>query len=321
MKAKTIKWDGRTITKPGIYSGISLSTYHRHDICDGPSISSSGLRAIYGEETSPAKFYSTWSGNPNRIVTPDKRHFIVGRALHHLVLGEPYFAKLFCMQPTEWPDEVGLLRPWNANRKTCQKWLRDRAKEGRIPLTPREVESIKQMAISLGNHPFVRDGALRGYIERSIFWKDKETGIWLKARPDAIPSDSADFTDVKTTRSVTWGALSDTLAKFGYYRQIALVRDACRIVLGMDMSSFTLIFIEKNPPYSTRDVRVQEDDIDLGARENRAALRTFAKCLKENRWPGPGEGNEGNEKIGMTPERRERKAEALRYEYLGDGED
>jgi len=90
------------------------------------------------------------------------------------------------------------------------------------------------------------------------------------------------------------------------------------VVLGMDMQSFTLIFVEKNPPYTTRDVRVSEKDIDDGAKENRAAIRLFAKCLKENHWPGPGEGNEGNETVHLSDRSRERRAERLRMEGFAD---
>jgi hypothetical protein len=313
MNLKSIKWDGRRISKPGMYSGIPLENYHQWDICDHWSISSSGLRKIYGEETSPRHFYAEWDRNPQRIDKPTPRHFIIGRALHHLVLGEPFFAKLFCLQPEEIVDpRTGQIHAWSGNRLICQEWTAARLKEGRQPLKPKEVECIKQMCISLGNHPL--SGALNGAIERSLFWRDKETGIWLKARPDAIPTDSADMTDVKTCRSVTWAALTQTIERFGYYRQIALIRDACRIVLGMDMQSFTLIFVEKQSPYSTRDVRVSERDIEMGAKENKIALRIFAKCIKENRWPGPGEGNEGNELIKLSDRKHERFNERIRAE-------
>lgn len=322
MKIKTIKWDGKRVTKPGLYANMPMWAYHSPDICGdekgkvAPSISSSGLRAIFGENTSPKHFFSRWAGNPNRVERPDPRHFIVGRALHFLVLGEPFFAKTFCIVPDEWPDENGVLRPWNANRKTCRKWLAEREKEGRTPLSPREVDQIKNMSISLGNHPLVKQGALSGAIERSLFWKDKETGIWLKSRPDTIPADSADFCDIKSARSVIWAALQHTIDQFGYYRQVSLVRDASRIVLDMEMESFTLLFVEKQNPWHTRDVRVHHEDIDRGTRENRAAIRLFAKCLAEKRWPGPGDGNEGNETIRLSDAARERKEGRLKTEVL-----
>jgi hypothetical protein len=321
VKSKTIHWDGRQVSKPGVYSNVPLSCYHAWNICIGPSISSSGLRSIYGENGSPKRFYSQWTGNPNRIIKPPARHFVTGRAVHSLILGDEPFAKIFCIHPDEWPDQHGVLKPWQSNRTTCKKWLAERAKEGRIVLTPKEVESIKQMAISLGNHPLVRHGGLNGAVERSYFWRDKETGVWLKWRPDSTPLDSADFVDIKTTRSIHWAALQHSIDQFGYYRQVSLGHEACRILLEQDMESFTLLFVEKGDPWDNRDVRVHDDDIRTGARENRAAIRTFAKCIAEKRWPGPGEGREGTETLQLSPRARERKDERLRYEGLADGED
>lgn len=311
---KSIKWNGKVITEPGCYAAVPLSTYHRHDICDGPSISSTGLRAIYGEDASPKHFYSKWPGNPQRIIKPEPKHFIIGRALHHLLLGEAYFSKLFCIRPDEFPDRsTGELRAWNSNRLECKKWLRERAREGRAVLTIKDAETLRNMAVSVENHPLVKAGGLNGQIERSIFWKDKETGVWLKWRPDAIPVDSALFVDLKTTRSARGNALPVTMDKFGYYRQAALGREACREVLGMEMESFTFLFVEKEDPWHTRDMRCHDDDLDLGVRENRAALQLFAKCFKENRWPGPGDGNEFNERVRLSDAARERRESNLQH--------
>lgn len=330
MKDATIIWDGKTITKPGMYSGVPLELYHAPNICDGPSASSSMLRALNPDLGSPAHFYAKWPGNPNHIETPDADHFKVGRALHHLVLGEKFFAKLFIMQPEELPHyKTGELRKWHGNNIECREWLKNNEKSGRAPLDAKMIEQLKQMSISVGNHPLVRGtivkgvrhGILDGMIERSFFWKDKETGIWLKWRPDSVPTDAADFCDLKTTISVHWPALARVLRERAYYQQGALGRWACWEVLHVEMSSFTNLFVEKSAPWCTRDVRIDQQDLHRGERMNRACLRIFAKCLKDNHWPGPGEGNEGNERLGLSPAAREQIDERLKMEGLRDGED
>lgn len=316
---KAIKWNGEKITEPGVYSALPLSCYHRHDICDGPSISSTGLRAIYGEgeHVSPRHFFSKWSGNPNRIIKAEPKHFIIGRALHHLLLGEAYFSKLYCIRPDEFPDRsTGELKKWNSNRLECKLWFNERAREGRSVLTIKDAELLRRMALSVENHPLTQAGGLNGQIERSVFWRDKETGIWKKWRPDAIPVDWHHYTDLKTTRAVSEGALVLTMEKYGYYRQAALGWEACRAVMGVDMESFTFLFVEKEDPWSCRDKRCHPDDLALGLKENRAAIRLFAKCLKDNRWPGPGEGNEFNEKVRLSDRTRERRIQNLEYEVL-----
>lgn len=312
MKVKSIEWDGRAITKPGCYSKIPLETYHSAAICDGPSVSSSGLRVLFAE--SPAHFYQGWPGNPNREEPEDKKHFIVGRAAHHLFLGEPYFAKLFCVQPESYPDKkTGELKKWTYAAAFCKEWAEQRKKEGRLPLTNGDVETIKGMAASLGRHPLVRAGALNGLIERSIFWKDKETGIWLKARPDAIPGDSGDFVDLKTTaRKVLWHEIVRELGERMYHQQGALICRAAREVLGIDKPTFTLVFVEKQPPHCVRVVTVKEHELERGDKQNRMALDLMAKCLKDKKWPGPGD-REDAQQIELSERQRDLIDTRLKY--------
>lgn len=293
---KTIEWDGKPISKPGLYSKIPLNVYHSQSICDGPSVSSSGLRTLFSQ--SPAHFYTMWSGNPEREEKDEKAHMIVGRAAHHLMLGEPFFAKLFCVQPAEYPDaKTGELKKWTYAAGYCKDWRTARMTEGRAILTGGDVASIKGMAIALGTHPIVKAGALNGMIERSIFWKDKETGLWVKIRPDSIPTESGDFVDLKTTTSVLWNDLRRTIYDFGYHQQGALVRTGAREVLKIAQPTFTLVFAEKDEPHCVRVVTIKDGDLDRGEKQNRYALDTIARCIKSGHWPGPGGEREDAENI------------------------
>lgn len=294
---KSIDWDFTTITKPGLYGKVPIDLYHSGKICDGPSISSSGLRKIFSE--SPAHYWAESPLNPNRIEPDDKSHFTLGRAVHHLMLGEPFFAKLFAIQPAEYTTDDGESKPWNNNAKKCREWHAVRAKEGRSVITGKEVEHIKGMAESLGKHPLIRAGALNGQIERSGFVKDKATGVWLKTRPDSIPTDSGDYTDLKTTTSVLWNDLVRTIGDFGYHQQLSLIRRVAR-ELGLPFTSATLVFIEKQPPYCVRVVTVKDHDLDRGEKQNAASLKIFADCLKSKHWPGPGGDLEDAEYIELS---------------------
>ena len=72
--------------------------------------------------------------------------------------------------------------------KVCAAWRAERGREGKAILTLNDVADIRGMAESLGRHPIIKAQALNGLIERSGFYKDKDTGIWVKIRPDAIPT-------------------------------------------------------------------------------------------------------------------------------------
>lgn len=293
----TTTWDGHAISQPGLYGSLDNELYHAANICDGPSLSSSGMRQIFNE--SPAHFFAEWRGNPNRIEKATPRALVVGRAVHHLLLGEPFFAKLFAVQPDEYEGAKGEMRAWNNNAVDCKRWHAARREEGKSVLTLKEVENIRGMAESLGSHPIIRAGALNGLIERSIFWKDS-SGIWLKSRPDSIPGDSGDFVDLKTTDSVLWHSLVRSIGQFGYHQQGALVRQAAREVLGIDHPTFTLVFIEKEAPWCVRVVTLKESDLDRGHKQNRVAIDQFAACLKADRWPGPGAEREDAEYIELS---------------------
>lgn len=309
---KTIKWTGKPISEPGMYMDIPLERYHDADICEGPSISSSGLRTIFNQ--SPAHFFADWRGNPNRVERTEGRHFIVGRAVHHLLLGEPYFAKSYAIQPDDYEDEkTGEIKIWRNNANACKRWHDLRREEGRSVLTSSEIENIKGMARRLGMNPIIRHGALNGQIERSLFWKDSKTGIWLKARPDAIPNDSGDFCDLKTCQSVKWMDLVRSIGDYGYHAQGAMIRSGAREVLGQSNISFSLIFIEKTSPYCERIVTLKDSDLNRGDLQNRVALDAFAGCLKSNRWPGPGGDREDAEPIELSEFSQKQIDERIKY--------
>jgi len=293
---KTLEWLGDPISKAGIYANVPIDKYHSGDICDGPSVSSSGLRRLFS--LSPAHFYTEWPGNPNRVEPEDKAHFIMGRAVHHLFLGEKFFSKLFCIEPEEYPDRnTGLLKKWTYQSVYCQRWRERQWKQGLSILKQKDFDNIRGMAESLASHPIVTAGALNGQIERSVFWKDKEAGLWVKIRPDAIPTTSVDFVDLKTTTSVLWQDIQRTIADCGYHQQGALVCEGAKRVLGIDKPTFTLVFIEKKPPWCVRVVTLKDNELARGEKQNRYALDVIARCLKANRWPGPGGEREDAEHI------------------------
>lgn len=304
MSFKATAWDGEPISKPGMYSGIDADIYHAAKICDGHSISSSGLRTIFNE--SPAHFFCHWRGNPKAVEQKESRALIVGRAAHHLLLGQAKFAGLFAIQPTEYEDEkTGEVKPWNNNANACKRWHVSQRKAGLTVLTANEGAQITGMATALADHPIVKAGALNGAVERSLFWKDKVTGIWLKSRPDAIPGDGADFVDLKTTESVQWPDLVRTIGEYGYFQQGALIRRAAREVLKIDRPTFSLVFVEKSPPHCVRVVTLKDNDLDRGDKANAAALAIFARCIKSGHWPGPGGDHSDAEPIELSTRQQE----------------
>ena len=311
---KFTKWSKGSIGVNGLYEDMPIEHYHSRDVCDGISISSSGLRKLFNE--SPAHYWCSSPYNKDRVEEEVSRAMIIGRATHHLMMGEADFARVFRKAPDEVPDSKGVLKPWALTFNYAKEWKEAREREGYVVLFPKEVKQIEGMALALSQHPLVQAGAFNGYIERSGFWLDRETKVWIKVRPDVIPNESGDFVDLKTTTSVQWPDLQRTIAEMGYVQQFALMREGFR-VLGFPVASATLIFVEKTPPHCVRIVSLRPHDLDVGEQQNRHALRAFVRCLKSREWPGPGGIRRDAEEIWMPDWHRdsvEAKLTALKEE-------
>jgi hypothetical protein len=108
--------------------------------------------------------------------------------------------------------------------------------------------------------------------------------------------------------SVQWNDLQRTIAEMGYVQQFALTREGFR-KLGLQMASATLIFVERQRPHCVRIVSLKPQELDIGERMNRAALRTFIRCYKSRIWPGPGGVRRDAEEI-WTPDWHRESVEA-----------
>lgn len=270
---------GTVITEPGAYLNVPMDFYHGQPT-DGPSISSSGLRTIF---TQSLKHY--WDGsplNPDRAEFKDTEFTILGRAAHHLLLGEADFAKNFVIRPEILDGEK-----WNSNKTICKKWLAEQELARLTVVTPAQMEQIRGMAAALAAEPIVQGGILNGYVEVSLFWKDAETGIWLKSRPDVVPNESGDTSDLKCVSDVSDDGISKALGDRGYHQQGALIGEAFREVLGMEMEHFSLVYVEGKRPHSVRIDEPHPEEIAQGFEENHAALRLFKRALDTGYWPGP----------------------------------
>ena len=287
IETVTIK-DGEKVRATGMFA-MSLDWYHA-DCCEGPSISSTGLRTMWSR--SPAHYWATSPLNPKRIDPEDKPVFNIGRACHHLLLlGRKGFDQEFVVRPEKWSD-------WRTD--AAKDWRAEQIAAGKTIITLGDLENIAGMARSLGAHPMVKAGVLDGLTERSLIYKDPEFGVWGKARPDCIPTDSGDYSDLKSCASVDDDSIQRSITDFNYAAQGALVGTASLMVLGIPMNSFNLVFCEKTAPWCARVVTLKSEDLARGAAQNRAMLYRFAQCVDSGVWPGPGDQTDA-EYLGIQP--------------------
>lgn len=246
------------ITTDGIYS-IPIDLYHSQACCDGPSISKSELVTMLD---CPAKY-----GHAKRSQALD-----LGRAAHHLALGEPDFAEHYVIAPFD-----------DFRTKDARGW---RDAQTKTVLKAEEFATVQAMAAAILAHPYAKSAFLAGDGERSIIVKDKGTGIWLKSRPDWLPTSPAAFVkEYKTAVSAHPQKFATDCFGFGYDIQAAIALDNLKAVTGDDYPGFALVVQEKTEPYVTELYVFTAEQIAHGRARYRRALDIFARCLETSQWP------------------------------------
>lgn len=267
------------ITQDGVYL-ISLDDYHnKTKLFDGYSISSSGLKII--ADKSLAHYWSQSPYNPNRE-PKKKKEFDFGSAAHSLLFGDEHFYDRYAIEPFR--DGYNKNETWGTATEK-KAWKAEQEKAKKIVVKKDQLLQIQAMHERLAAKYIVREQKIfEGEIEKSLIWKDHETGIWLKARPDVIPLDDT-LADYKTCADASPKRLWWNVLDFGYYMQLALMAEGMEKVLGRDIKHFALVFQEKTPPYAVQSAEIDIDYIADGRVRNRAAIRAFAQAVHDNYWP------------------------------------
>lgn len=263
------------IDKPGIYD-ITLEEHHS-DICVGPSISSSDIRALENPENTPAHAWMRSAINPDAKRFEANDAMIKGSAAHALLLGEN--TSRFIIRPKKLYGHV-----WSGNRKAHREWLAAQKAAGRIVLHPEWIDDIRGMHKSLSENTFIRDGALNGAVEKSVIYIDEKTGLFVKARPDALPSERH-VVDLKCMAQVDRMFVTRQISDKGYHIQLALAGLARQMVEGVEVKEYILVCVGSKPPHAIRIAPISDTAIKFGLRQIRRSIDLFAECFHSGEWP------------------------------------
>lgn len=292
--------DGQIIDKPGAYR-MSMAWYHQQ-CCPGPSISSSGLRTIVVE--SPWHFWANSDLNPDRYPEKDAGDALsLGRAAHALILGDEVFDEHFAYVPDDAPRRPTATQikaferdgVWSeAAKEGAEFWDAFDAKaNGKAMISETQIEHIKFMSQNIAKCPEAVEALTGGLTEISMIWQDPQTGVWIKSRPDQLPDNGFDFSDLKTfaprSKSIK-RAVQQSITEYRYDMQMALAAMGAEQVFGTTASECILIMAQSNPPYTVTPIKINTDTLYWARVMCRHAIDTFAECLKTNTWPMPVEG-------------------------------
>lgn len=242
---------------PGFYSDITEEDYHAHR----GSLSVSGAKTLL---KAPALFRYQLEHPPYRAV------WEFGSAVHALVLGRG----MECIYVTPFDD-------WKT--KTAQTERQIARDERLSPVTPAEWVIACEMRDALFTHTLAAELLSQGEPEVSAYAVDAPTGVLRRGRFDWLHPQVV--VDYKTAASGEPGAFAGSAARVGYHMQAAWYLDLARD-LGHPAEAFAFVVQEKEPPYLTTVVELDDDAIALGRARNRAALERFRDCTEAGVWPG-----------------------------------
>lgn len=290
------------ITAPGIYPDITNEQYHGAEPCDAPSISSTGLKklvphvGLQGKGCSPRHYWEASPLNPRRKPTPQTDALRIGSAFHDLLLLPDEFADRYHVTPE------GFSRSQTVKQAGEIAAYEQARAEGLDILSDAEMKQIAAMVSAVRDHPAASAILSHGAAEMTLAWKDEETGVWLRIRPDFIAFGRPIGVNVKSTADASHAGFQSDVTKFRYAQSAALEIDGLRILA----DHIKALFPKFVPPTHYLHPTVEkpgkdwqpgdylpvalwelpQEDIEYGRALNRRAIRTFADCLSADRWPG-----------------------------------
>jgi hypothetical protein len=265
----TITTDQIVIDKPGIYD-MPADGYHR-DPVPGGSLSSSGARRLL-PPSCPALFrYEQDHGQGHKKV------WDYGHAAHHMVLGTG--PELRVADVEEW------------RTKEARDFKAAAYDDGAVPLKRAEYEQVLAMAAVLRRHPVASalfDPKRGGRPEQSLFWKDKATGVNLRARLDWLPAQGPGrfiVPDYKTAHDVSPEGIQKAVHQHGYHQQAPWYLDGVKALGLAEDPAFVFVFQQKTPPYIVTVIQLDQVAMEIGRELNRDAISLYRECKRSGRWP------------------------------------
>lgn len=250
--------NGKRVEKhgPGTCKRLARSTYDRIDAVNATLLKKLYVSAMFGRylmENPPA----------------EKKAWFIGKAQHVKVLEPAKFKREYVSTTLD------------RRSKEYKKFLE--MNDGRKVLTEKEWGLIDGMSGSLHSHGLIAELLkAKGLVERTIIWRDRESGLLCKGQPDKIIADRC-FVDLKTCASLA--RFESDFAKFGYDIQLGFYGNGL-VELGFGMLPAKVIAVEKEPPHDRALFNVPEEILTHGMDKAREAMIRYQHGVRTGEWPG-----------------------------------
>lgn len=129
-------------------------------------------------------------------------------------------------------DVVSLPEGESFRSKDNQKWRDEQLEVGNIIVSYNDMQLLKRMKEGIEQtslmpeYPDYMEIIEQGTKEQCIEWKDRQTGLMLKAKPDLIPVGTDYLVDLKTAQKADAESFAKEVINYGYHIQTVFYRAA-----------------------------------------------------------------------------------------------
>jgi hypothetical protein len=242
----------------------------------------------------------------NRVPMKRTRPMLCGSLVHCAQLEPEALAARYAVVPDSAPRRPSASQ-WGAKKpspesQAAMAWWRDYEAEckGRTIIPAEDYAITEQQIAAIQAEPYLRDLFANGESEVSVFWIDKATGVYCKARPDFMQINKGELrvVELKSTQDESPDGFARTLSNLGYHRARAHYIDGIEAATGLKVAEYVFAVVSSAPPVLAVPYWLDEEDAQQGADECAELRERFAWCQRENQWPAYGT---GPQLVGLKP--------------------
>ena len=269
-----------TALAAGIHADVPESVYHA-DPCAEPSLSSSVAKVLIGQSPMHARWMHPRLNPAHFLPTDPTKAMERGSAIHALILGKGAAVEVL---------------PFDDFRKKEAQIARDAARlAGRIPLLAADAAEVRLVVdaarAQIEARPDLAGFFAPGRSEVTGIWQDH--GAMCRMRVDRLPDDVTrnpfpTIYDVKTTGlSAKPEDFGKQMFAMGYDISAAFYSRGLRALFPhIRHTRMVFIVVEQDPPYALSAIEVAGEAIVHAEESVDLAVRTWARCIAANDWPG-----------------------------------
>jgi PDDEXK-like domain of unknown function (DUF3799) len=286
----------------GIFPDVPNEEYHQ-----GAGISNSGLSVL---NKSPLHYWQAYL-NPERERRAPTPAMEFGTAIHAAILEPDRFRDEYVAIPheSEFPSALVTLPDYKARAKELEikgystgtkdeikvliKAIDDdsvffddevaRITNGKTAIKREQMIACHRISQQIYSKRAAKVLFSNGAAEQSIYWKDADTGVLCRIRPDYL-SDAA-IPDVKSTEDASPAAFQRSIWTYRYWVQAAMYIDGVKAATGEELP-FVFCAWEKAAPYAAAFYSPTQEMIEAGRKEYKRLLRVYAACMESGEWDG-----------------------------------